>query len=82
LWRHSRRPPREGRHHDRTGTGNRGSQVRGVSQTIRRRSRFGVSSEGCGRCGRRRGGPAVADQAPLVSIRAPRPSRTRCRPKV
>jgi hypothetical protein len=27
-------------------------------------------------------GPAVADQAPLVSIRAPRPSRTRCRPKV
>ena len=27
-------------------------------------------------------GPAVAGQAPLVSMRAPRPSRTRCRPKV
>jgi hypothetical protein len=27
-------------------------------------------------------GPAVAGQAPPVSIREPRPSRTRCRPKV
>ena len=34
----------------------RGSQVRGRVSEIRRRSPFGASSEGCGRCGRRRGG--------------------------